>query len=351
MERRAIVQIFLSIFVVLCPYTLVASVSDNLYTVVIQVTDNNLATRNKHLPRAFEVVVKRVASSKDILAEREYLDSLEHLDRFVSHYFYTENDGAYNLTLRFNPQMINNLINKAGRKILTQREDILLWLVVTTPNEPASFVAYHTHDNVAKAVEVAANTFGVPVIMPLIDLTERLFISEEDVLTNNIKALKLGAERYSADTILLGNVKQADDIWYCEWNLFIGDVNVAWSSEDIILEPQIDSMVSTLADKMIAFKQSSTANRIAENISVRVNGLGSAADYAKVLEHLKCLNSVQQVEIGNVYSDYATFTLKSDSDREKVIRDLKTSKILAFNSSATSNLANEKYLDLKYRTN
>src|SRR5579862_6373205 len=102
METIRLKQIFLFLFLMFAlSNSAFAYIVDNLYTVVIQVTDNTVATRNQQLPKAFEQVIKRVSSSYNVLNHPEYEAARQHLDRFVSHYAYADNgNNNFTLTMR-----------------------------------------------------------------------------------------------------------------------------------------------------------------------------------------------------------------------------------------------------------
>lgn len=330
-----ILQIFLApILVFLLNSSCLAVQLDNLCTVVIQVTDNTLVTRNQHLPIAFEQVIKRVSSSQNILQHPEYLAAREHLDRFVSHYYYTENAGAYNLTLRFNEQMINHLLGKIGRTTLGKnRPQVLLWLVVEQNNQP-NFVTYGPQTEIAQQtaqkIDTLANTYGVPIILPLVDLTERLFISESDVINFNVQPLQQAAERYSTNTMLLGKANNVAGVWHCEWRLVEGQENIAWNSTSNNLDQELEQMINRLADQLIAHKHNIQENtKLAKlGITVQVSGIKSVTDYAKVLDLLKRLPPVQQVDIGSIDGNQATFILTADGGAANLQKALQAEEAL-----------------------
>lgn len=351
MESRRLVQIFLPVLILLGLYSCCyAEMAENLYAVVIQVPDNTMATRNQYLPVAFEQAIKKVASSHQVLSHPEYKTAREHPDRFISHYFYTENGTAYSLNLRFNEAMINNLLHKIGRSTLGKnREHVLLWLV--QDNAPApTFIANGPNDVIAKKINSLATSYGVPIILPLVDLTERLFISEQDILNANVQPLQLAAERYSTNTILLGKIKQDGEVWHCEWRLVVNQHQSAWDSVSNNLDAELEAMINNLADRLIATKQMIQQNAavVSQDIVVRIKGVYSVNDYAKVIDHLKRLQAVKQVEIGTITGAYATFLIQAEGGKQQVLQDLRMSNLLIVDSLAViDNESNN--LDLIYK--
>ncbi len=352
MERRRIVQIFLPLLILLgyASHTF-ADAAENLYSTVIQVPDNTMATRNQHLPIAFEQVIKKVASSHQVLLASEYLEAREHPDRFISHYSYLDHENAYALRLRFNEAMINNLLHKIGRATLGKnREQILLWVVQDDPKNPV-FIANGPNDIITKKISSLAANYGVPIMLPLLDLTERLFISEQDILSTNIQPLQLAAQRYSTDSMLLGKIKHEGDLWSCDWHLVVNQQQITWHSVSNNLDAELEAMINNLADKLITIQQSmqQKSGDAAQNIVLRIKGVSTVNDYAKVVDHLKRLHTVKQVEIGAVSGTYGTFIIQADGGSKQVLHDLRMSNFLIVDPQTAEDNENSNNLDLIYR--
>lgn len=353
MESKTPLQIFLSLILLLgLSGHVSAVVMENLYTVVIQVTDNTLQARNRELPAAFAQVVQRAASSNDVLKSPQYENAREHLDRFVSNYFYTDNgDGTYTLTLRFNEQMINNLLSKIGRTALgVQRPQVLLWLVVEQ-NQQTNFITHGPNTQMASNVEALSAQYGLPVILPLLDLTERVFINENDVMSDNLATLTQAAERYNTKTMLLGKMRHDAGTWYCEWRLVDGQVNIAWSTYGNDVNAELDAMFNKLADQLvIAKKQLKTPPAMQQGIIVRINGIKSVADYAKILEHLRGLPELRNVEIGSVDGSHATFRIIAEGGIDVVLKALQASNLLMTTTDVRTAVFSNS-IDATYRIN
>lgn len=331
MECRRPMQIFLYAVLVLAFVGQCFAVPvDNLYTVVIQVPDNTLATRNKHLPQAFEHVIKRVASSQNVINDPQYEAARQHLDRFVSHYFYTNNpDETFTLTLRFNEQTINGFLYKVGRQTLGKnRQQVLMWLVMEQANG-SHFVTHGPHGEIADKISSLSTEYGVPIIIPLLDLTERIFVTEADVINHNMQPLQQAAERYNVKTMLLGKINNSEGHWSCEWHLVNNEQDIVWHTNGNSLDVELEQMVNQLADQMIAYNTQVHLPKIANHgVTLRVKGVQSVADYSKILDHLRRLSIVQNVEIGSVDGTHAVFLVTADGGLEALTKALKLSTLL-----------------------
>lgn len=340
MKNEPALQIFLSIIMtfILCNPAFAIAI-DNLYTAAIQVTDNTITTRTQILPQAFEKVVRRVASSHQATTHPEYLQAKQHVDEYLNTYFYNENSGTYTLTLQFNEQKITNLLNKMGRHSFNKnRPQILLWLILEQNNQP-NFVTNSSQSEIATKIDILANSYGLPVLFPLLDLTERLFISEQDAINFNVAPLQQASGRYNADGIMIGKVNNINGIWHCEWRLVSGQQNIAWNTSGDDLDVELEVMFNQLADNLITgFGKMSPVEAAKPNIAVRVKGVNSVADYARVLSYLKKLPIVHQVEIGSVEGNQAIFIVVADGGKEDVIKALHADNVLNAESEIDATL-------------
>lgn len=340
MKKGPIWQIFLSMVITFILCTPVLAVEfKNLYTVAIQVTDNTLDNRLNILPQAFETVMRRVASSHQVTLHPEYLNAKQHIDEYLSTYYYTEQSGAYLLTLEFNEAKLTNLLTKMGRKSFNKyRPQTLVWLVLEENNQP-NFVTNGSQQELATKMVTIANKYGLPILFPLLDLTERLFITEADVINFNVSPLQQTAGRYNVDGVLIGKVNQIAGIWHCEWRLLSGGQNIPWNNSGEDLEVELQVMFNHLAENLLAgFGKLPAPNSTKSPIALRVKGINSVEDYAKVVLYLKKLPIIQQVEIGSVEGNQAIFTVLADLGKEEIIKVLYNDNVLNAESEIDATL-------------
>lgn len=342
MKCRPALQIFLSALVIfLLSNSVLAVTLDNLNSVVIQVTDTSLETRVKVLPQAFEQVMRRVASSHSAVAHAEFAKAKQKVDSYINTFFYTESSDSYNLTVQFNDQALTDLLTKMGRSSFSKnRPQVLLWLVVDQDSKP-QFVNSSSMEPLADKIDLLSSNYGLPILFPLLDLTERLFIAEHDVINFNMPPLQQAAGRYNADSVVVGKINHISGVWHCEWRLLDGSQDVAWNSHGDDLDVELELMFNQLADKLIAsykVTDNSVATINKNSIAVRVKGVNNVADYAKVLAYLKSLSVVQQVEIGGVDGNQAMFVVSSESGKEAVIKALSMDTLLAAESDIDATL-------------
>lgn len=245
-----------------------------------------------------------------------------------------------------------NVIQVSDNKAV--RTPVLLWVVVKQ-QDTQDFITDGSQDAFASKIDVFANGYGLPVVFPLLDLPERLFITEQDAINLNVQPLLQAAERYNTNIILVGNLKNIDNIWQGEWRLMDGIQDTAWNNTGHDLDGVLEAMVSDLANKIfvkkVAVKQSPPKSIVkSQDITVLVKDINSVSDYANVLAYLKTLDIAQQVAIGSVDGNQAMFIITAKVGREDLIKALNISNVLIAEPVLPGKHSSESF-DLIYRKN
>lgn len=207
--------------------------------------------------------------------------------------------------------------NKSGQA------PVLLWLAVKQEGA-MDFITSGSQDPLVSKINSLANNHGVSVVWPLVDLSERLFVSEHNITSLNTQQLQQIAERYNTGVILAGNIQQVADGWQCDCRLLNNAKNLLWQNSASSLDEILDLVTSTLANKLAA-KNIATKQNTAKGqpMAVLVKDIHSVADYAKVLEYLKTLDIAQQVAIESVDGDRVLFIITSKCSKEDLIQAIK----------------------------
>ncbi len=321
----------------------------NLCSIAIPVADSSAETRAKVLPQAFDQVLRKLSSSSSVENMPQMLVVKQDVEKYLSNYFYLNKEGVEYLNLHFNEQMLENLLADLGRPRLGfDRPQVLFWLVVEDEHKPM-FVANGVAETlpIASKIDALSNDYAVPIIIPLLDLTERLFISEKDVQNFNEPPLQQASGRYNAESVLLGSIKRVAGIWNCEWRLIDRDRSIAWNTTGTDINAELELMINNLAGHLIATHGSLYNQPIVpkQHIALRVNGVRSVSDYAKVLAYLKQLAGIKQVEIGAVAGNQATFIVTAEGNKEGLVQLLQMDSLLIADAQASD--TNQE--DLVYR--
>lgn len=211
----------------------------DLYQATVNVDSQASAQREQAIKSALAGVFLKVGGKQGISNNPVLKKAQKNASRYVSQYRYQLNDEQLSLVVHFNEDKVNQLFKQANLALWgSLRPQVLLWLVdeqgntrqivadsdsdsVSAPSA-TSELDYDAKNNAAKnnsAIQAEANipqvinTFselrGLPIIMPLMDLTDSEQVSIDDFWDYYPEQVKQASLRYFADTVVVMRVSDS----------------------------------------------------------------------------------------------------------------------------------------------
>jgi len=192
-----------------------APVSD-LYKVREPVASQQPAEREEALRNAFDTLVLRLTG--DTSSDQEVVAQLRNdPQQLVSRYAY-EGDAVI---VSFDPVTTERALRSAGLSLWgAERPSILTWWLGESAN--GSQLVGDAQEG-SSDLRAAAQHRGLPLRLPLADLSEQLVATPETVTAKDPQALRDVSERYDADGLLTVMAKQSGETWQANWRLWVGD--------------------------------------------------------------------------------------------------------------------------------
>lgn len=207
-----------------------------LYETSVTVRSESRGDRNSALREAFIIVLNRVGASKEMMLDVGIRDALNNAASYVDQYQYLliANDSGVNATRKmrilFNEGAIIKLMRSRGLVIWSQkRDDVLVWLVIQQ-NHKQALLDVEQNTEINKALQFAAQLKGIPILLPLMDLEERQWVSADSIKNAKIGRLLTASERYGVATILSGKLVKRGSCWRSEWTLNFNNQVEQWST-------------------------------------------------------------------------------------------------------------------------
>ena len=188
----------------------------DLYKVREPVASQQPAEREEALRKAFDTLVLRLTgdSSSDQQAVAPLRSDPQQL---VSRYAY-EGD---TVVVSFDPVTTERALRSAGLPLWgTERPSILTWWLRETAD--GSQLVGDAQEG-SSDLRAAAQHRGLPLRLPLADLSEQLVATSDAVTAKDPQALRDVSERYDADGLLAVMAKQSGESWEADWRLWMGD--------------------------------------------------------------------------------------------------------------------------------
>ncbi len=200
----------------LCLPALAAPVA-GLYQVREAVADQQPETRDAAMQRALQTLVQRLTGDAEALQSAKLEGLRQDPQQIVSQYGY-EGDV---LLVEFDPASTERQLRQAGLALWgANRPAILTWWLAESA-EGSQLIG--ESQGPATMLRDAAQHRGLPLRLPLADLSEQLLATPEALAANDPQALREASERYAADALLAVQASESGGTWQATWRLWLGD--------------------------------------------------------------------------------------------------------------------------------
>jgi hypothetical protein len=195
---------------------------DVLYSAATPVSDQSKAVRKKAFSRDLAQVFVKVSGNPDVAQVAALAPLLAHAVNLVVEYRYRtvplSQGGGQALWAHFDSEAVDKALARAGQGTWGRdRPTVVAWVL-----NAGSIVADNPHDPVVAEMRKSANRRGLPLVLPLMDLTDQKRVSGFDIRTLYLPALQVASMRYGARAILVGEIRTADVGVNSQWTLVFG---------------------------------------------------------------------------------------------------------------------------------
>ena len=303
-----------------------AEVVDNLYQVEVPVADQERDTRTCALTDALLQVLMRV-SGRDALALMEpgVEQALVLPTRYVERYRYAgrQANGERQLLLqvRFEPEAVNRILRDNRLPVWGRnRPGVLAWVVIDDRRGRKLLASDSPAEWRERVAREAAN-MGLPLRLPLYDLTDRARLTVADVWGNFEDRILDASRRYQVQAVLVGKVyKTYRNRWRSHWTLYNEGRRDDWASEGASLDAALAAGIAGSTRQLAERYARVAATSLPGVVRVRVVGIRSLADYARAVRYLAKLDGVTRAAPDAVGPDAVLFSLASRSGQLAVSR-------------------------------
>lgn len=316
-------------FITLCPSLMAAEIK-GLYRMDVAVQSKDESTRNEDIRKALELVLKRLVRT-DAMQSKAVRAMLEKPDQFVLQYEYITKPTASApldyLSVDFDPPRIKNTLREANISPWgEQRPEVLVWLSIEDNAQESMFVADQMPE-IDQALRAAAEENGVPVTLPLWDLTDQQGLNLDDLVTGNGERIRQASARYETDAVLAGRLShRPEGSWDASWRLYLQNMDETWQGNFPDLSGAFRSGTSgaytRLAERFIPRTTQETT------LELKIVGLSSLDAIDRATAYLSRLPQVEKLEWLGVDADHALFKLSVLGDRKSLEESLALGRVL-----------------------
>lgn len=232
----------------------------NLYQVREPVTGQSPDERNRATQAALETLVLRLTGDAKAAQGAALASLRKDPQQVISQYGY-EAGPPETLLVDFDPATTDRALREAGLPIWgSNRPSILGWWLNESV-ENTNLVG--DGQGSAEPLRRAAQHRGLPLRLPLADLSEQSIGTAQTLESSDATALKEASERYGADAILAVHAKEDAGQWQGKWRLWLGDQReqgtASGASSEALADAVLLAVSQRLAPRFVAKPGASTA--------------------------------------------------------------------------------------------
>ncbi|MEB0205846.1 DUF2066 domain-containing protein [Pseudomonas sp. CCC3.1] len=197
-----------------------AEILTGLYQVREPVASQSPDERAQATQKALETLVLRLTGDAKAIQSPALEAIRKDPQQIISQYGYDAGPPEA-LQVDFDPVSTDRALRQAGLSLWGTNRPALLGWWLNDSVEGASLVG--DGQSAADPLRRAAQHRGLPLRLPLADLSEQLVGTAENLEGSNPAPLKEASERYGADALLAVHAREDGGQWQAKWRLWVGD--------------------------------------------------------------------------------------------------------------------------------
>lgn len=293
--------------------------------------------RQQALETALAEVLVRVTGDAKVAADPAAAALLKAPGRFVTQFRFhapppeppdpaAAQRAGLMLWAQFDEVALTRALRTAGLPVWgRERPEVLLWFAVEGP-DGRRLLSDAAGDRLAKVLRRAARRYGLPLVLPLMDLDDQRQVRFSDVWGGFLSGVEQASARYASQHVLVGRLQPVAGGWRVRWTL-LGGARRQWQSDaadpGAALENGLGQVAGWLAGQYAVVATTEPGRQL-----LTVEGLDSLSAYARVLAYLEKLDIVAAVQVDEVSRGRVRFVLELDAPAERLLRLIRLGRVL-----------------------
>ncbi|MCB1735867.1 MAG: DUF2066 domain-containing protein [Gammaproteobacteria bacterium] len=309
---------------------------NNLYEANVPAGGQDEGNRNAALAEALAEVLTKVSGQSDVRGNTTVRNAMARASAYAQTFSFTRKattgrDAGLRLAASFYPPSIDQLLSEAGLPIWgKERPQTIIWLAVETDGN--RYLLPADGGALVDAVQLAADTRGLPISLPLMDIDDRQALSFSDVTGGFIDRVIAASRRYDGNSVLIGHLRQrGSNDWDARWTHLLGGVQRDWLGNGGSLWASLTSGIDGTADALASRYALKSGD--ASTVEMSVRGVQGLADYANTVNYLTGLSVVESVQPRVVMPGQMLLTVTVRGGRQALADVVALGRLLETDSS------------------
>lgn len=336
--------------------------SDLIYETTLPCLRFSVEEQPKLIQQAFKDFLTKVSGSEKILSNPLAIRAVNSVDTYVKQFSYHEDANKQRfLLVKFEPALMNELLETLGVNFQSDNEEELAqtnpltaaWMVMATDPANPHWIGNESEQVLMQQMNTAAKQKGIPLLFPLLDLTDNAVISERHVLEKEWGPIQAASKRYDAKALWIGKITQQTNGWHAEWAFMRDATPIIWESSHANLEGLCQEGLAELGIRLAEEQGFQIAQKTTESfrlnepkqmnrISLGVLGIKGIEQYTSVVEYLQKLPDVKQVEVDQISAEQTIFNIVTSNNPEHLSNEIRSGKMLVESQPGSAELKQDR---------
>lgn len=309
-----------------------AYVLDDLFHARFEVQTETVQEREARLRDGLLQVLKRSSGQANIVEHPLVQEAISAPDQYVHEYAYEVRDVATyekSLGVEFDEARIEQLLESVGLPLWGENRPMtLIWMVHEENNDKALIGA--EQEDIVHAVDAIAKDWGLPIIFPLMDLTDMMSVSITDIWGQFTDVIEQASLRYATDAVVV--IRAHHDIdkgWMAQWELLLPSGSKHFQVADLDYQTMIDKGFAKLAQHLShTYTAHARHKKRARQEDIWVDGVDDYQTYQAIRRYLSGLDVIRDVQLRALKDGKATLSLEILGGDAALERSLKLDQLL-----------------------
>jgi len=218
-----------------------------LYQVREPVSNQTPQERDQATQRALDTLVLRLTGDAKALQSPGLAALRKDPQQIISQYGYDAGPPE-SLQVEFDPASTDRALRQAGLALWgANRPSILGWWL-NDSTEGSSLVG--DGQSSAEPLRRAAQHRGLPLRLPLADLSEQLVATAANLEGSDSTPLRSASERYGADGLLAVHAREDGGTWQAKWHLWLGNQSEQGSVQGADSAAVADAVLLAVSERL-----------------------------------------------------------------------------------------------------
>ncbi len=327
---------------ILCVFTIIGQSAerDYLYTGIVAIDSQEPSARDAAMQQALIQVFNKLTGSNKPTA----VPTTAQASQWAQQFRYQD----HSIEVQFDQKSVDDFLKRNNVKVWTgERPLTLVWMAVEENGTQAIVGEYELSMIHWQQLFITDSKMrGIPVLFPLLDLTDQQQVALNDVWYHVGSALKPAAARYRAENTLSGRIFQNLQTlqWSADWLLILPNEQVGWQNEGATPAELIKASVDRFANEVVNRSEKNASTAEAGSIELTIDNVNNGQKYMHLLSYLQSLTVIDTMTPIKLTATSVIMQLKLSGSVEQLQQQIAAGQLLQPSPSSNEHALHYQYL-------